>query len=115
MPDSLVNTSAEATWPSYAAYVHALVDLDPSFEYLDRLFLRLEGPKDVGHLNIYEYACDKLLNRTLDPQDLGFLKNPPKKGCTRLVIFDYEKVSGIPMKLLDRLALNLNLSPLFLW
>ena len=103
----------EISWPDYASYVNALSQVDTDYEWLAKFFSHnQQSHPSEGHLNILESHEDIIEDYACSLDDLH---TPPRAGVTRIVILSYKEIWALDRKVLDKVALTLNLSPYFLW
>ena len=101
------------SWPSYTAFVNALAQVDSGYEWLAAFFSQTsQGRAPGGQCKILESHGD-VVERTV--KSLDHLNISPPASTTRIVVLSYKEAWSLDRKLLDRVAMALNLSPYFLW
>ena len=109
-----MNTGRSRTpWPTYTSFVNALARVDSNFQWLSHFFSRnRQGDSLGGNLNIIESSTSNIKDHACSLDDL---QTPPKLGNTRIVVLSYEESWALDRKVLDKIAISLNLPPFFLW
>ena len=110
---AMASIQPEITWSNYTTFVHAVAQVDPNFEWLDRFLSHHQQGRFLGgQLNIFESCGDTIKDNACSLEDLNL---PPKADTTRIVVLSYDEAWSLNRELLDKVALALDLSPYFLW
>jgi hypothetical protein len=112
--DKVTSTSSfDKGFSQYAAYVHALAQVNPQFLWLSAFFSD-DSPQynPDTRIEVVESENGKLLDRPFSPD---ILLKGPRPGTTRLVIFSYREILELDREMLGGISMALNLPPYFLW